>query len=302
MYLWQRLAPLDWWSANEEEVRGKGGTELAIIERPGRKRLTLEISCRTQARAIALRRRFGGRVTKLKRDWVKRFTRPQKSPPLNFGKRLVVTNADGASASRVQAASASSRRQGRSHIVIPAGAAFGTGQHSTTAMSLRLLERLTRGWNSGWSMLDLGTGSGIFALAAKRFGAGHVTAIDIDPVAISTAKENARLNRITGVKFQVADALKLRPLAGVNVVTANLFSELLIQVLPRVRGAQWLILSGVMRDQERDVACELKRNRIDIVTIRRRGKWIALLVSACSRNGGPQSAGQGKIRRLGRRR
>src|SRR5207244_8103824 len=60
-------------------------------------------------------------------------------------------------------------------LVIPASAAFGTGGHATTAMSLRLLERLTRKWEKGWSLADLGTGSGILALAAKRFGAGRVT-------------------------------------------------------------------------------------------------------------------------------
>src|SRR5947208_3257064 len=84
-------------------------------------------------------------------------------------------------------------------LVIPASAAFGTGQHTTTAMSLRLLERLTREWKNSWSLADLGTGSGILALAAERFGAGRVVGIDIDPKAISVAKANARLNKIDNV-------------------------------------------------------------------------------------------------------
>src|SRR6185503_7295831 len=79
-------------------------------------------------------------------------------------------------------------------LIIPAGAAFGTGDHATTAMSLRMMERLTRDWRAGWSAVDLGTGSGILALAAKRFGASRVAGIDLDPMAIATAKENARLN------------------------------------------------------------------------------------------------------------
>src|SRR4029077_14721011 len=84
-------------------------------------------------------------------------------------------------------------------LVIPAGVAFGTGEHATTAMSLRLLEQLTRGWRAGWSLVDLGTGSGILALAAKKLGAGEVVGIDIDAIAISTARSNSCVNKLRGV-------------------------------------------------------------------------------------------------------
>jgi ribosomal protein L11 methyltransferase len=170
-----------------------------------------------------------------------------------------------------------SRHQGRSHIVIPPGAAFGTGQHPTTAMSLRLLEQITGSWEAGWSMVDLGTGSGIFALAAKRFGAERVIGIDIDPTAISTSKANARLNGIGRVDFRLADVLGWRPPTGINLVTANLFSELLIAALPKLRRIPWLILSGLVRDQERQIRRALKQNCFRAVTFRRRGKWIAIL-------------------------
>jgi len=278
MYLWQRLAALSWWATNEECIRVEGGEDLAIIERPGRKRLMLEISCRTRSGANSLRRRFGGSVTKLPADWLKRFARAQETGPLNIGKRLVVSNADGSLASRRPPSSGFGvAGQGRSHIIIPAGAAFGTGQHATTAMSLRMLEELTREWSSGWSMADLGTGSGILAVSAKRLGARRVIAIDVDPVAISTAKGNARLNRTEGIRYQVSDVRKRRLPAGVSVVTANLFSDLLIEVMPKLRRIPWLILSGVMRDQEREVKVALKRNKIHVVKTRRRGKWIAVL-------------------------
>src|SRR5207244_10628447 len=97
-----------------------------------------------------------------------------------------------------------SRHKGRSHIIIPASLAFGTGGHATTAMSLRFLEQLTRCWNRGWSLADLGTGSGILALAAKCFGAGQVIGIDNDPAAISVAKSNARLNKLRDARLQLA--------------------------------------------------------------------------------------------------
>src|SRR5256885_576827 len=78
-------------------------------------------------------------------------------------------------------------------------------ENATTAMSLRLLEKLSRNCSPGWSIVDLGTGSGILALAAKRLGATRVIGIDNDPIAISTAKQNAQLNKIRGVHFRVAD-------------------------------------------------------------------------------------------------
>ena len=160
--------------------------------------------------------------------------------------------------------------------------AFGTGEHATTAMSLRLLERLTRKWKHGWSLADLGTGSGILALAAKQFGAGRVTGIDIDPRAISIAKANARLNKIENVDFRLGDLRKWNPTGTRDVVAANLYSELLIEILPKLKPCNWLILSGVLRRQEDKLLRVLRRNNIDIVNVKHRGKWIALLAN-CSR-------------------
>jgi ribosomal protein L11 methyltransferase len=170
-------------------------------------------------------------------------------------------------------------RSGRLLLVIPASAAFGTGGHTTTAMSLRLLERLTRKWEKGWSLADLGTGSGILALAAKRFGAGRVIGIDFDPKAISIAKANARVNKIDNVDFRLGDLRKWEPTGARDIVAANLYSELLIAVLPELKRGTWLILSGVLRTQENKFLQVLRRNNIEIVNVKRRGKWIAVLAN-----------------------
>jgi ribosomal protein L11 methyltransferase len=251
MYLWQRTASQNWWSDHEEHVRALAGNQLAIIEQPGREQLQLEVACRSQTRAKKLASDFDGRVKKLPADWLKRFLR-RKTKPLKLGNR---------------------------QLIIPAGAAFGTGEHATTAMSLRLLEELTRNWKRGWSIVDLGTGSGILALAAKHLGAAHVLGIDNDPVAISTAKRNARLNKIDNVKSRGGDVKRWKSRRKIDIVTANLFSELLIEILPKLKVARWLILSGILHDQERDVIRALKRNKIDIVQARRRGKWVAVLAA-----------------------
>ena len=170
-----------------------------------------------------------------------------------------------------------SRHKGRSHIIIPASLAFGTGEHATTAMSLRFLEQLTRCWNSGWSLADLGTGSGILALAAKCFGAGQVVGIDNDPAAISVAKSNARLNKIRGATFQFGDVHKWNSAQKTDVITANLYSDLLIEILPKLRGGGWLILSGILRSQQNELVNALQRSHFDIINIKHRGKWIAIL-------------------------
>src|SRR5262245_28293320 len=77
-------------------------------------------------------------------EWL-RFVEILESKPLKIGKRLLISNVRATLAPRV------SRDKGRPHILIPASVAFGTGGHTTTAMSLRLLERLTRKWEKGWS-------------------------------------------------------------------------------------------------------------------------------------------------------
>lgn len=146
-------------------------------------------------------------------------------------------------------------------------------------MSLRLLERLTRKWEEGWSLADLGTGSGILALAAKRFGAGRVTGIDIDPKAVSIAKANARLNKIDDVDFRLGDLRKWKPGGARDIVAANLYIELLVEIVPELKHSNWLILSGVLRRQEDKLVRGLRRNNIEIVNVKRRGKWIAMLAN-----------------------
>ena len=161
-------------------------------------------------------------------------------------------------------------------LVIPASAAFGTGEHATTALSLRFLERLSRKWEKGWSLADLGTGSGILVLAAKRFGAGRVTGIDIDPKAISIAKANARLNKIANADFQLGDVRTWKPTARWDVITANLYSALLIDIASKLNRSNWVILSGVLRTQEGKVLRVLRRNNMEIASVKRRGKWTAV--------------------------
>jgi ribosomal protein L11 methyltransferase len=298
MYLWRRLAAQKWIDDRGGALRLLIGDRLVMVERPAHRLMMVEVVCRSCAEARKIVQGFGGRIETLPRDWLKICARAQARPPLRIGRRLIVVDEEDASAGETAgfprttinlgegklAASPTDSRSGPSKLVVPSGAAFGTGAHATTAMTLRLLEEVTRGRKAGWSLTDLGTGSGILALAARCFGARRVTAVDNDPVAISTARANAELNGIGRIVFQMADVRRWRPKEKTDVVTANLFSELLIETLPGISrfltsGGEFIV-SGILRTQEREVLRALRRNGFRIIERRWRGKWVAIL--SCS--------------------
>ncbi|MBA3652468.1 MAG: 50S ribosomal protein L11 methyltransferase [Chthoniobacterales bacterium] len=256
--------------AGDKRPRAPGiaGNELAIIMRPGQKRSLLQIPCRERAMAEKLTHQFGGTSRPLTHDW----TQSQKPhTPIRVGRHLEIVGEP------VKAP----KSGGRTRLVIPAAGAFGTGEHATTAMSLRLLEEATRKLPPGWRLLDAGTGTGILALAARHLGAGEVMGLDNDPRAVAHARQNARLNRISRASFAHGDVLKWRPTSRYDIITANLFSELLIAALPRfrraLRGGGQLIISGILREQAAAVERALDRSGFQLRKKRRRGKWVALL-------------------------
>jgi ribosomal protein L11 methyltransferase len=269
VYLWHKHASLRWLTARETTLQEKTRGALAVIQSPDRKQLRLEVSSSSRALLQSLRDEFGGAIARLPRNWLQRFVETEQIKPLRIGNRLTIQ-------SRRKVEQLKTRE-----LVIPAVAAFGTGAHATTAMCLRLLERTSRNFQEGWSVLDAGTGTGILALAARAFGAKYVTAVDSDPRAIEIAKNNARLNRVDRVQFEIADATKYRPRRKLDVIIANLFSELIIAAIPvwkpRLKTSGILILSGILRAQEREVVRRLHKLNFAIEEIRRRGKWIAIL-------------------------
>ena len=113
-------------------------------------------------------------------------------------------------------------------IKVNPGLAFGTGYHETTALPLSLLEGYIK---KGMSVFDIGTGSGILALCAKKLGASKVTGYDYDPVAIRSAKEMAELNEETDVAFYVSDLFK-NVEGKADFVVANIVTPILLKLLP----------------------------------------------------------------------
>jgi ribosomal protein L11 methyltransferase len=138
-------------------------------------------------------------------------------------------------------------------IVIDPGMAFGTGEHATTRGVIRLMQRIIR---PGDHVADLGAGSAVLAIAAAKLGAKHVAAIEVDHDAISNAEENVRRNGVEGAVTVIeGDAMTLLPLvAPVRVITANIISSALLELLPVMATALDVdgsaILSGIL-DEER---------------------------------------------------
>jgi len=138
---------------------------------------------------------------------------------------------------------------GKGHMMrIDPGLAFGTGQHATTQMCLKAMEKvlLVR----PWTMLDVGTGSGILAIYAAMLGAEKVLALDIDPEAVRCAEKNIQMNATSG-----RIELSLKPLEELHeaftLLVANLLPGEIFRLLPQftrlILPKGWLILSGFMK-------------------------------------------------------
>ena len=265
--VWRRTATEKWLRENGVAIDRVTHGHHAIVEQPHRAQFSLEYFCVREAEAARLQNQFGGAVEYVPTDWLELCAREQLHLPIRVGRRLTVV-ADAAIAPTTDT------------LVIPAGAAFGTGDHATTAMSLRLLEKLTRAVPDKWSMLDAGTGSGILVLAGKRFGATKALGFDNDSRAVKTAKANAKLNHLAHVNFRIGDVMRPMPEAPFDIITANLFSGLLISAAPvfraQLRDDGHLIASGILHRQEREVTQAFRSSGFKIIIRRRRGKWIAL--------------------------
>lgn len=160
-------------------------------------------------------------------------------------------------------------------LVIQPSMGFGTGHHATTRLCLAALQRLDL---RGKSMLDVGTGSGILALAARALGAEQAVGLDYDPDAIKSADENLPLNPyLDHVRFSVFD-LTQAPLPRADVVAANLTGALLCRTAPLLMGAVapggTLVLSGIMESERQAVADAF--SALPLAWEAREDEWVAL--------------------------
>ncbi|MDW7650113.1 MAG: 50S ribosomal protein L11 methyltransferase [Bacillota bacterium] len=171
---------------------------------------------------------------------------------------------------------------GRLVLRLDPGAAFGTGTHESTRLCLEFLEETIKG---GETVLDLGSGSGILALAAKLLGAGQACGVDMDETAVRAARENGKRNQLDDVGFLWADLHREQSWAELqpaDLICANLTADVLIAVrdrlplalLPRGR----VIASGIVRGRLDDVVGAYQKAGYNILEQKSAGEWVALLM------------------------
>lgn len=170
-------------------------------------------------------------------------------------------------------------KPGDAIVELDPGMAFGTGLHPTTRLCLQALEDLVV---PGQSVLDLGTGSGILAIAAARLGARSVLALDTDPVAVDAATANVAANGLSQTVTVAAGTLpQAEPQIHYDLVVANIIARVIVELAPALAAALrpggTLIASGVLAERGSEVAAALARARLVLAERRQSGDWLALL-------------------------
>jgi ribosomal protein L11 methyltransferase len=172
--------------------------------------------------------------------------------------------------------------EGRRLVVDP-GQAFGTGTHESTRLSLAALEALCAARRPA-RVLDVGTGSGILAIAARLLGAGTAVGIEIDPDALPAAREHAALNGVAVHLVRGDGARGVRP-AAFDLVCANIAAPLLIdrarELAEACRPGGDLVLAGILRDQA-DAVHDSFAPFAGSIDLRTDGEWAALVMRRAS--------------------
>jgi ribosomal protein L11 methyltransferase len=169
----------------------------------------------------------------------------------------------------------------RQVIIIEPGMAFGTGTHATTRGCLEFIEKIAPSLQGrGFSALDVGTGSGILAIALAKSGAKRVLAVDVDPLALEVARGNLRCNGVEK-KVSLSGAKLSRIKAQFPVVVANLTAETIVDqamaLEKRVAPKGSLILSGILHPKSKQVVKQFSGS-FEVIRQKREKEWVTLLL------------------------
>ena len=164
-------------------------------------------------------------------------------------------------------------------FTIDPGAVFGTGLHATTQLCVLAMEKLPL---EGKTVLDIGCGSGILSVIALLFGAKTATACDIDPGAVRSATENARLNDIDDSRFEVyiGDITVLEQ-KEYDIILANIVADVIIEIAPAVKNfmkeGSLFITSGIIDDREEEVKAALHKAGLQAKERLYKEGWVCLV-------------------------
>jgi ribosomal protein L11 methyltransferase len=171
-------------------------------------------------------------------------------------------------------------RKGEVVIELDPGMAFGTGMHPTTQMCLMSLERHSR---PEMQILDLGTGSGILAIAGAKLGASSVLALDTDPQAVQVARQNARLNTVAD-QVKVSQGSIAQAKGPYDLVMVNILAKVIIQMAGQgladlITPDSLVVIAGLILDQEEEVTAELARSGLVVSKRQQIEDWVSLEMS-----------------------
>ena len=166
----------------------------------------------------------------------------------------------------------------RTVITMDPGMAFGTGTHETTSLCLETLDELVQG---GERMLDIGTGSGILAIAALKLGAKEAEGVDIDPMCVRTAGENARRNGVAERLTVLVGDLSDKASGVYDIITANIVAAAILSLAPAVPalmapGAKF-IASGIIDERRDEVLDGLKAAGLRPVQVKEKRGWVCII-------------------------
>ena len=166
----------------------------------------------------------------------------------------------------------------RTVITMDPGMAFGTGTHETTSLCLETLDELVQG---GERMLDIGTGSGILAIAALKLGAKEAEGVDIDPMCVRTAGENARRNGVAERLTVLVGDLSDKASGVYDIITANIVAAAILSLAPAVPalmapGAKF-IASGIIDERRDEVLHGLKAAGLRPVQVKEKRGWVCII-------------------------
>lgn len=189
--------------------------------------------------------------------------------PLNIGKRFFIKP------SWEEAAA----DPGRIMLELDPGMAFGCGNHPTTTMCLELMENLIAG---GEEVCDVGTGSGILAIAAAKLGAASVTAIDLDETAVKVAKENVRINdaadKVRVIHGNLLDHYRGCPDLMIANIIADVIIKLAADAYQLLKPGGSFITSGIIKERAEEVLEAVTLNGFKLKERMTEGEWVAYLL------------------------
>lgn len=275
MFVWSKLSSAKWEDAWEERFYGPLRTGLAITSLPGGRTIRVEVYCQRRADAARIMKEFGGTIRELKQqNWAA--LSAQSLQPVMIRSALVIAHSEEVAA-KMRAA-----HPDRHVLSIPGEMAFGTGDHATTATCLRILaDYAAEKRGEPWSLLDLGCGTGILAIAAAKLGAQPVDGFDYDPAAVRVANRNARLNGFRRLRFTQDDVTTWKPVRQYDIVAANIFFDVLTLSFDRIAAATkpggLVIVSGILHTHAADCLAAGRKAGLKFDKPIRRGKWVTAI-------------------------